>query len=117
MTTPIKERKHTPVPWTIEHTRQSAWIGTPKSGGKVDEIVCQIDTSSEYKPEAQERAEANAAHIVHCVNQHDNLVAALKTCQYAIDGLRNQCGDTEWGEYTELRAALEQAKSALSSEE
>jgi hypothetical protein len=55
---------HTPTPWLVERRT----IITDKSAA-----IAYASTSR-----AMEYAEGNAAHIVRCVNAHDELVAALR---------------------------------------
>jgi hypothetical protein len=60
--------KHTPTPWRFEVVGSAGDYSNP-----VD--VCEIAT--EYKRIAEYVNESDAAHIVRCVNAHDELVAAL----------------------------------------
>ena len=74
---------HSKLPWTYEpqpYTQDAIWAGTKL-------IANVIGDSAE--------TEANAAHIVKCVNLHDELVEALKDAHPYItsDALRSAIGD------------------------
>jgi hypothetical protein len=58
---------HTPTPWTTHRHAEGVDLIGPDLGFTIGEIFAD--------PAAN--AEANAAHIVKCVNAHDELVAAL----------------------------------------
>jgi len=62
----MTDTKHTPTPWTQDDT-----VITRNS--RVIASVRDLCTDSQL-PEDR----ANAAHIVRCVNAHDELVAALR---------------------------------------
>lgn len=67
---------HTPTPWTY---------GTHGAGfivGSDDEFIAQ--TWDKYELDFK-NAEANAAHIVKCVNNHDELVKALEAARPLIE--------------------------------
>jgi hypothetical protein len=64
--------KHTPTPWTTLFDGDEVQIGD--SSGNFVAMTLPCESSG-----ATERDYANAAHIVKCVNAHDELVAALKT--------------------------------------
>lgn len=67
--------KHTPLPWRRASTAAADEYSTRILDSRKNTIaICPMpaDGSADY-----EVAEANAAHIVHCVNQHAALVAAL----------------------------------------
>jgi hypothetical protein len=91
--------KHTPTPWQI--------------GSKVPnfiyardglDIIAQCDSWNE-STRAEENA--NAAHIVRCVNAHDALVAALELCDgYLTDAMRLR-------EHARTREVWESARAAL----
>lgn len=61
------ETKHTPTPWKMED-----WHGDTQIVGPQGSLIC-IDTA--YYPIAP--SEEDMAHIVKCVNMHDELVEAL----------------------------------------
>jgi hypothetical protein len=64
---------HTPTPW-----RNGDKYGEDIFSG-VDRIA--VATEHPYRPGEAIVAVANAAHIVRCVNAHDDLVAALKALE------------------------------------
>ena len=76
------EAQHTPTPWSVQ---------------ECDEIWCDTDgrpNAPLFKPDAQyrrwgrevnrEQREANAAFIVHAVNSHATLTAALREARGAL---------------------------------
>lgn len=74
-----EEVKHTPVPWGIEQTEGRNWIGPMRpNDGKVDRIVFWNDRGGEVKPNVAAQRDADAAHVVRCVNCHDDLLAACR---------------------------------------
>ena len=61
--------KHTPTPWHTMHNKlESSICGE-------GQFVARVDGS---ETQTREEGEANADHIVKCVNAHDELVAALR---------------------------------------
>lgn len=65
-------KEHTPTPWIVDTvTYGDIWIVADKESWVPR--ICHIPDYSE----------ANAAHIVKCVNMHDELVEALKQA-YAV---------------------------------
>jgi hypothetical protein len=62
--------KHTPTPWAAYGTTLSTRAEGPRS------LIGTTDPLRHHEEEEQNAA--NAAHIVKCVNAHDELVAALK---------------------------------------
>lgn len=75
--------KHTPTPWQIGAEKPCA-IYSKTARIKVGETAPYAITDSPAIPLANsdEEMEANAAHIVKCVNLHDELVEALIACDY-----------------------------------
>lgn len=72
--------KHTPTPWEILGTNENI-IGaraTPHSFG----IIANVN---HCHPDFKKQMEANAERIVHCVNNFDELLSALKTMLVAVD--------------------------------
>lgn len=72
---PTPPPTHTPTPWRVKHSGLDAYIvGGPEN------FPCA------NMPGQGPTSEANAAHIVKCVNAHDELVATLKnTCNWLSD--------------------------------
>jgi hypothetical protein len=90
---------HTPTPWRVTDADCCTDGDDVKATILADSgrLICHIDR--DYRAPA----EANAAHIVRCVNAHDELIAALR---YALD-----CA--ERGDVTDMqpvRDALARAK-------
>lgn len=68
--------KHTPAPWIWEEGSPDVlcdWSGRACIIARVVDPVWHEDRNS-----ANDEAGANAAHIVRCVNAHDDLVTQLK---------------------------------------
>lgn len=64
--------KHTPTPWAVNPIK--AQVDAFDHDGPLP--VCQMLWPTTLRSEQE--ALANAARIVHCVNHHDELVAALE---------------------------------------
>lgn len=71
--------KHTPTPWAIHNH----FFITAKVGNRLKSVVCEIDRHAWTN---SGEAQANAEHIVQCVNMHDELVECLRR-------LRMHCTD------------------------
>lgn len=73
----MTEVKHTPTPWKAV-SNESYWTIVPEN--RRDDSPYQIgDVCSSYPyNKDQGLQQANAAHIVKCVNLHDELVEALQ---------------------------------------
>lgn len=84
--------KHTPTPWREYGYSDRSNMGAPilihsesqavKNSGTAIVSVYGSENSADLQKRADER-DANARHIVHCVNHHDELVAALEAVQQA----------------------------------
>jgi hypothetical protein len=107
--------KHTPTPWSFGG--YSSYMGVqimaqpdPK---KNTIIIASTRSAQAEEPKAfREEVEANAAHIVHCVNAYPDLVEALKEIagsqyQTAIAG---EVISVEFDHQRIARAALDKAK-------
>lgn len=79
-------QKHTPTPWKV-YQFGGVQIGQEDTG----EAICSMwgDKSE---------GDANAAHIVKCVNMHDGLVEALRRLKQECeaDGLDRKAGYDCW---------------------
>jgi hypothetical protein len=74
---------HTPTPWTIKHYGFIGLHGTEYSQvSRENEKDC-IFIFKTNEPEG----EANAAHIVKCVNLHEDLVFSLEYCYRKLNKL------------------------------
>jgi hypothetical protein len=89
--------QHTPTPWQVITVRGATQVS---GNGKIIASIVQP-------------AEANAAHIVRCVNAHDELVAALQLAQKVLDALAldDDCTEGQPEAAHAVRAAL--AKAAI----
>lgn len=67
--------KPTPRPWKIEHDEPYEMSLRDADDQKVKGVSLWLDDAP--VPDFNAIAEANAAHIVKCVNMHDELVCAL----------------------------------------
>lgn len=68
--------QHTPTPWHVAQIDSRVIVCTVADDGEPLATVCTIGAA--FGEFAQQRKTANAAHIVKCVNEHDELVAALR---------------------------------------
>ena len=97
----MSEIKHTPTPWIIEHGHMQQhtdiryWQITDGQDAICNNQFCFARDS-----------EANAAHIVKCVNMHDELVEALKL---AHNGIVSYSRDDKEATVTMIREALKKA--------
>lgn len=72
-------QKHTPTPWTFKQDPKTGDCGITAVGvGILAETYAEIRRAHEY---ATGESHANAAHIVKCVNMHDELVEALEIAE------------------------------------
>lgn len=97
-------QKHTLLPWVVFEDESADGIGTFIGNEQTKTIIAHLgkdgETSAGYcKP--------NAAHIVKCVNMHDELVAALVKIALDLDS-KIQAADIE-----DLSFALNTAKDAI----
>ena len=93
--------KHTPGPWRIDNSNNYDIESYNEETGTTFGI-CQM-----Y---ADESMEANARHIVHCVNCHDELLEALQAVYSDIE-LQNVKGGSD-----ELNFIVQQALAKAESE-
>jgi hypothetical protein len=91
--------EHSPTPWkfgflgTDEHD-DDMWIGCEGWG-----LIANVPTRRIHRtndaagnPRSAEEQVANCKHIVHCVNLHDELVAALQQADYYVKDSA-ECGE------------------------
>lgn len=100
---------HTPTPWVYDRMGKNT-VSTTNISGESGRFVCATGGHSDNRlpDHGLSENEANAAHIVKCVNAHDKLVEALRDVLTAYDS---------WGGYNDdgfdddlisrARAALE----------
>jgi hypothetical protein len=80
----MSETQHTPVPWGIERTKHTNWVGPMRSNlAKVKEIVVSLGRDN-LIPKALEQSDANSEFICRAVNSHSQLVAALEAAHKFI---------------------------------
>lgn len=95
---------HTPTPWTIKPNQKYLIVaGVPNMDKGRVASCASYDHSSE--------AEANAAHIVRCVNAHDELVLNLRAAEAYIKVVADHTG-LEPTVLLRIRAALAKAGAA-----
>ena len=108
---------HTPKPWVIGKTRANdnqieiVWESGTKFYNKKT-VVCSVSPLSHY---TQGNQEANAKHIVKCVNSHDALIEACKGAMGAIQRIldKHDPDSTEYELVGVLNDALKQAESEV----
>ena len=108
---------HTPTPWSVQ---------------ECDEIWCDTDgrpNAPLFKPDAQyrrwgrevnrEQREANAAFIVHAVNSHATLTAALEEARGALEASRSfvelAYEETDGEEAADAKIVMGQTDAALAT--
>ena len=97
---------HTPTPWIRYGGGKRRWSVGRAGGGY---CICQMTQNDE--------AAANAAHVVRCVNSHDDLLAACEKAYAALGKVPIKLEPTApgWQEpimeaFAELRTAIAKAK-------
>lgn len=104
MTTPATP--HTPTPWAAT-TRQGSWDWVVYSVADPNIEICQPfhDGTDENSI-----GEANAALIVHCVNTHAQLVAALDEAERVLGAMHKDGWKVGGDVLTTIRAAISAGK-------
>ncbi|MDZ5813883.1 hypothetical protein U4I65_02380 [Stenotrophomonas maltophilia] len=93
--------KHTPGPWGIEQTDDTNWIGFMRPDGrKVELIVCTTQRDNFFKPDVQDKNDANARLIAAA----PELLEALKDAVCALD-----CCGKDYPAAEKARAAIAKA--------
>jgi hypothetical protein len=110
----MSEIKHSKTPWHIghayvdEHKKDFLCIGPDGvKNGESFEAVCLITSIERHKPVD----DANAAHIVHCVNSYDSHTALIKEMKEALEAAKIQLSFLNQEEAISYQKVL----SALSS--
>jgi hypothetical protein len=75
--------KHTPAPWKYIRHGQSNFLWSDKTNCPLGVDIQQVLGRPEHE------VEANAAHIIKCVNAHDELVMVLKDLVYQCHAYGN----------------------------
>ncbi len=94
---------HTPTPWRAYNATNGRILKhwrIQRDDAKQDIALISLDVPADAR-------EQTAAHIVRCVNSHDDLVAALKAMRAVVGGI-----DT-YKVGGEVRRAIEQTEAAL----
>lgn len=99
---------HTPTPWRAEG---GAIFADPIVRGSIGLIAecCASEVEELYFElvNAPLPAEANAMHIIRCVNEREDLVNGVRMLLDAIGSISDSCTDTQWN------AAVSAAQMAL----
>lgn len=115
MTDKYDIEKVSPRPWFREDTQGGGCIEIqfhdPEQGDSIEGICTMTGLPDEEN-------EANIAHIVHCTNNFDDLVAALEETTRALESAYKALGDDEvltvcvdpWGVLKDSKATLNRAK-------
>lgn len=73
------QTQHTPTPWAIRNGSHYDYIHAPtETAPEIGRFVARIPDD--------EQGKADAAHIVHCVNSHESLLAENKRLREALTG-------------------------------
>lgn len=84
---------HTPTPWTLEAESEKASDGSIEGYQILIPEINRLFFDTEWAdPEDWEQSLTNAAHIVQCVNMHEELVAALKLATNELNAIRARDG-------------------------
>lgn len=102
MNTTKTKISHTATPWRVGDAGNT--IFGPKTENPSPETIARLDRT----PNRQ----ANAQHIVHCVNLHAELVEALKDCAASLDRLPDVDGAYRATCLQQARAILKKASEA-----
>lgn len=94
----MSTQQPTPLPWAV-------WKLSPDSDPQERHIIITADGEQEITGIVDQ--EADARHIVRCVNSHDNLLAALSDLIQQLEGI----GIPDWHGAEGL--CLEQARAAI----
>lgn len=74
----IMTKEHTPTPWFIDEYKSVVDEKGQTISANGFSLVMSYGDNQKF-------ARANAAHIVKCVNMHDELVEALKKCGMLLE--------------------------------
>lgn len=110
----IMNTSHTPTPWTNDEHSAYVWnkegnvcvCGDPTA----DSIVGY--TEAGRSTEGLHAAVANARHIVHSVNSHDDLLAALTALVKAYEDVQNGKRNSLTEQHAEYQQAIAAIKKA-----
>jgi hypothetical protein len=108
----MSETKFTPGPWAVQPMHQILWIGTPKDGGQLDELILHINQDKGYKEEKKERNLANAKLIAAAPDLYEALSECATELEIFLDVPKN-LSDTNPGEDNPKLVAYRKAMNAL----
>jgi hypothetical protein len=107
--------QHTPTPWKVGMVRPELIISGeyPKNPAIAEALLHDWDTSNPWI--THEMQKANAAHIVHCVNSYDELLAALEAFVNAEKSFRANSNPADYPpkEGDDMTAAYDLAVATL----
>lgn len=110
MATKNSSTKHTTTPWSYERARIHFRI---RGGMREIGVVPFVGHRSGVgRDKVLWTSEADAVHIVKCVNAHDDLVAALRECERELR-LTNLTQDGEQKAGTPAARVIESARAML----
>lgn len=100
----------TPRPW--KWWTSNSWRRLTGADGKDGDVLSPTVNRFDGHPDLV-ISEADAAHIVKCVNCHDELVAALEELvDFMSDGEKNLAGDLDLIDGRQHKALLRRVKEA-----
>lgn len=107
----------TPRPWLVDWSTRTN--GGPKQGWFIQSH--QVFDQEAYGPIAElpdgrDETEANAAHIVKCVNAHEELVGALRNLVTLVNTMRDTDEEIEGIAWYEAGERAESILARLSNE-
>lgn len=102
----MTDTKHTPTPWVSVHRGTKKDIAKGNDYFRVGSEADVSDPDMSCTHVFGTRKEANAAHIVKCVNLHDELVEALGE-------LIENISPHSWGSHENKMGAIKNACEAL----
>ena len=101
---------HTPGPWTVSEGATGERTVIWAKGA----YLARIDGNC---GQSQADREANAAHIVRCVNAHDELVAALEAITAAVDSWQDDDQPMDASDFIALiETTAENARNVLAGQ-
>lgn len=108
----MKTTKHTPTPWKLSHQDGDYFEDKPKTCIFADTKPFQTTVAFDIGniQQTKEQRETDAAHIVKCVNMHDELVSELSRAKEEL--LRRTNIDTDdWFFIANIENLLKRAKN------
>lgn len=104
--------EHSPTPWYVHDLTNV--MSSEELPHQLMALVAETDMGFTGEEDKQERWEANAEHIVRCVNAHDDLVAMLDRVNRFMGG-EHEDDDKGWIElHIAVYEALQKARGTAS---